>query len=93
MTLLEILTDLNLSISPPHVTYHPRDMCLLEVFRHQHFQNRSPHAMSTEVKMEDVIGDWEVNDVGEIDTSGVVATGDGGAASDADTATEDCVVV
>ncbi|KAG3089762.1 hypothetical protein PI124_g7405 [Phytophthora idaei] len=49
--------------------------------------------MSTEVKMEDVIGDWEVNDVGEIDTSGVVATGDGGAASDADTATEDCVVV
>ncbi|KAF1790748.1 hypothetical protein GQ600_22561 [Phytophthora cactorum] len=28
--------------------------------------------MSTEVEMEDVIGDWEVNDVGEIDTSGAL---------------------
>ncbi|KAG2771279.1 hypothetical protein JG687_00018828 [Phytophthora cactorum] len=48
--------------------------------------------MSTEVETEDVVGDWEVDDVGEIDTSGAVATGDGGAASGADTSTEDCVL-
>ncbi|KAF4130224.1 Transposase IS4 [Phytophthora infestans] len=49
--------------------------------------------MSTEGETEDIVEDWEVDDVSEIDAFEVAGTDDGGAASDADTARENCGLV